>query len=58
MKLTAIVLTGDCEGQLPECLESLGFADEILVVDSGSRDRTRQIASAQGARLRDSEHLL
>ncbi len=50
-RLTAIVLTGDCQEQLPGCLESLGFADEILVVDSGSRDRTREIASAHGARV-------
>ncbi|MEI7861704.1 MAG: glycosyltransferase family 2 protein [Planctomycetota bacterium] len=38
------------ERNLPRCLEALGdsFA-EIVVVDSGSRDRTREIATAAGA---------
>ncbi|TDI13780.1 MAG: glycosyltransferase family 2 protein [Acidobacteria bacterium] len=50
-RLTAIVLTGNCQDSLPGCLESLDFADEILVVDSGSSDRTREIALAHGARV-------
>jgi glycosyltransferase involved in cell wall biosynthesis len=50
-RLTAVVLTGNCQDQLPECLESLGFADTILVVDSGSSDATREIAAAHGARV-------
>jgi glycosyltransferase involved in cell wall biosynthesis len=44
--LTAIVPTLDEEGNIAECLEALAFADEILVVDSGSTDRTREIAAA------------
>ncbi|MCA1580765.1 MAG: glycosyltransferase family 2 protein [Acidobacteria bacterium] len=44
--LTAIVPTLNEEINIRECLETLGFADEILVVDSGSTDRTVTIAAA------------
>ena len=51
MRLTAVVLTLDAERELPPCLAGLGFADEILVIDSGSRDRTCEIAADRGARV-------
>ncbi|MEP6767454.1 MAG: glycosyltransferase family 2 protein [Acidobacteriota bacterium] len=44
--LTAIVPTLNEEINIRECLETLGFADEILVVDSGSTDGTVSIAAA------------
>src|SRR5205823_6497223 len=44
----------DEERDLPDCIASLqGFCDEILVVDGGSRDRTREIAASLGARVLD-----
>jgi hypothetical protein len=49
--LTACVIARDEEQRLPACLESLQFCDEVVVVDSGSRDRTREIAHAAGARV-------
>jgi glycosyltransferase involved in cell wall biosynthesis len=42
--VSAIVLTRNEEEMLPGCLESLAWADEILVVDSFSTDRTVEIA--------------
>ena len=45
-KLTAIVTTLNEEGNIAECLATLSFADEILVVDSYSTDQTVSIASA------------
>src|SRR5438132_4564012 len=45
-KLTAIFTTFNEEGNIAECLATLSFADEILVVDSFSTDRTAAIAGA------------
>jgi len=39
------------EKNLPRCLESISWADEILVVDSQSTDRTVEIAEQHGARV-------
>lgn len=44
MKVSATVIVKDEEGNLPACLASLDFADEIVVLDSGSADRTAEIA--------------
>lgn len=38
------------EANLPRTLESVKWADEIIVVDSGSRDRTIEIAQSFGAK--------
>jgi glycosyltransferase involved in cell wall biosynthesis len=42
--LSVTVITLNEEKNLARALESVGFADEIVVVDSGSTDRTREIA--------------
>jgi glycosyltransferase involved in cell wall biosynthesis len=44
--LSAIVTTFNEEENIADCLSTLGFADEILVVDSFSTDRTVAIAGA------------
>jgi glycosyltransferase involved in cell wall biosynthesis len=50
--ITAILITYNEESDLPEALGSLrGVADEIVVVDSGSADRTCEIAREFGARV-------
>lgn len=49
MGLSVIIITKDEEANIAACLESVAFADEIVVVDSGSRDRTQAIARAAGA---------
>lgn len=50
VRIAAIVLTKDEEQDLPGCLESLqGVADEVYVVDSGSRDGTIEVAKRFGA---------
>ena len=49
VSLTMIVR--DEEANLPHCLESVrGLFDEVVVVDTGSLDRTREIARSFGAR--------
>jgi len=42
--LTVITLTMDEERNIAECLASAAWADEIIVIDSGSTDRTLDIA--------------
>jgi glycosyltransferase involved in cell wall biosynthesis len=49
--LSAVLITRNAADQLEACLASLAFCDEILVVDSGSSDRTCEIARTAGARL-------
>lgn len=52
MQISATVITLDEEANLGRCLASLrGVADEVVVLDSGSRDRTEQIAREGGARF-------
>jgi len=50
-KVSAIIITLNEEQALPKCLESLSFADEMLVIDSGSEDRTVEIAKQYDARV-------
>jgi glycosyltransferase involved in cell wall biosynthesis len=51
VKLSVIVITKNEEAMLARCLQSVRFADEIVVVDSGSTDRTVDIARECGARV-------
>jgi len=51
-RISLCLIARDEERMLPGCLESArGAVDEIIVVDTGSRDRTREIARAAGARV-------
>lgn len=49
--LTALVVVHDEEAQLADCLERLGFADELVVVLDRCGDGSKAIALARGARL-------
>lgn len=49
--LSAILITKNAAAQLPDCLDSLAFCDEVVVVDSGSQDATVALAQARGARV-------
>jgi glycosyltransferase involved in cell wall biosynthesis len=51
VSLTAVIITRDEESTIGACLDSVSFADEIVIVDSGSTDRTVEIASGNGARV-------
>lgn len=49
--LTLIVITKNEEGQIARCLNSVPFANQKVVVDSGSSDRTVEIAKGLGAQV-------
>lgn len=49
--LSGCVIAFQEEDRVVDCVRSLAFCDEVLVVDSGSRDRTRELAAAAGARV-------
>jgi glycosyltransferase involved in cell wall biosynthesis len=49
MKITATIITQDEERNIARAMESLRCCDEIVVVDSGSSDRTAEIAQKLGA---------
>lgn len=51
MRISATIITRNEERNLPRAIESLRCCDEILVVDSGSTDRTVEIAERYGARV-------
>lgn len=43
-KISAIILAGNAENLIKDCLESLSWVDEILVINTGSTDKTVNIA--------------
>lgn len=51
MKISATIITYNEERNLPRAIESLRCCDEIVIVDSGSTDRTVEIAERFGARV-------
>jgi glycosyltransferase involved in cell wall biosynthesis len=51
MSLSVVIITRNEEANIGRCLESVKWADEIVVVDSDSTDRTQVIATEHGARV-------
>lgn len=55
MKISAVILSKDSEELIKDCIESVKFCEEIIVVDAGSKDRTLEIAKKNGAKIVNSE---
>jgi glycosyltransferase involved in cell wall biosynthesis len=51
MKFSVVVICKNEQEMLKACLESVKWADEILVIDNGSTDKTSEIARNQGVRV-------
>lgn len=57
-RLTALIPAGNEERHIADCIESVRFADEVLVVlDAASTDRTREIAEAKADRVLVHEYI-
>ena len=48
--LAILILTYNVEANITECIKSAQFADEIVVIDSGSTDKTIEIATSLGVK--------
>ncbi len=53
MKISATIITYNEQANIARAIESLRSCDEVVVVDSGSSDRTVEIATNLGARVID-----
>lgn len=51
LPITLIVITRNEAATIAQCLDSVPFASDKLVIDCGSTDATREIAAAHGARV-------
>ena len=51
MKISAVIIAGDEEDKIADAIRSVDWADEVLVIDSESIDRTSEIAESLGARV-------
>ena len=49
--VTVMIFTLNEEIHLPSCLDALAWADDVVIVDSFSTDRTEEIAHGRGARF-------
>lgn len=55
--LSVAIITLNAASQLEECLKSIDFVDDIVVIDSGSTDDTQALAMRYGARVIDQDWL-
>ncbi len=55
MKISVAIITLNAAGPLDRCLASLGFADEVVVLDQGSTDATDAVCARHGAALHQAE---
>lgn len=55
--LSVIIITKNEEKNIERCIQSITWADEIIIVDSGSADRTVEIAKKLGAQVHHQDWL-
>lgn len=50
-KISAVILTKNSEDLIADCIDSVSFCDEIIVIDNESKDRTVDLAKHLGAKV-------
>lgn len=55
MRLSVVIITKNEIGSIAACIESVRFADEIIVLDSGSTDGTVELCQKLGARVESTD---
>lgn len=55
LPLSVVIIAKDEQTHIEDCIRSVPFASEVLVVDSGSSDQTVSLAKALGARVEQRE---
>ena len=54
-RISGIIITKNAENIIADCLDSLSFCDEIVVIDNSSSDRTKEISAKMGAKVFEHE---
>ena len=57
MKISVAIITLNAAKDLERCLQSVAFADEIIVLDQGSTDATAEVCTRHGAALHQTDWL-
>jgi (heptosyl)LPS beta-1,4-glucosyltransferase len=50
-RLSVVMIAKNAADLLPDCLASVAWADEIILLDSGSEDATPEVARAAGVKV-------
>ena len=50
-KLSVVILAKNEERQIVDCIKNVSFADEIVVIDDNSKDKTAELARENGAKV-------
>ncbi len=51
MKISAVIIARNEEDQIKDCIKTLTFVDEIIVIDNGSKDKTAEVAEKMRAKV-------
>lgn len=52
-KITAVIIAKNAEEMIADCIDSVSFCDEVIVINNNSTDRTVELAAHLGAKVYD-----